>query len=62
MFLNEATLLNNLRIRYMKNQIYVSICRCEMVGHISAEITLDSEHWKSMLGVYKEPVWISMYN
>lgn len=24
MFLNEATLLNNLRIRYMKNQIYVS--------------------------------------
>ena len=24
MYLNEATLLNNLRIRYKKNQIYVS--------------------------------------
>lgn len=24
MYLNEATLLNNIRIRYMKNQIYVS--------------------------------------
>ena len=25
MYLNEATLLNNLRLRYKKNQIYVSI-------------------------------------
>ena len=25
MYLNEATLLNNLRIRYMKNKIYVSL-------------------------------------
>ena len=25
MYLNEATLLNNLRIRYKKNQIYVSL-------------------------------------
>ena len=31
MYLNEATLLNNLRMRYMKNKIYVSITDREKI-------------------------------
>jgi len=45
MFLNEATLLNNLRLRYMKNAIYVRFLHKHviyyMMSHISILLVID---------------------
>ncbi len=54
MYLNEATLLNNVRVRYSKDKIYVSIficCKCCQRFCMSSALHVIHHTWQDVLSM-----------